>query len=300
MEIINRKYVNILGIDLTGTPRESLLRLIQSRIAKFRQSEANLSLKEKLFIVTLNPEQLILAQKDSEFKKIINSSDIKIPDGVGLLAADYFLKQPNYKNKIIRFLFLLFQGIFVGIAILLKRKWLEKDFQIIRGREFFIELIKLANKKGWRVYFLGGKKNVSETVQKKFEQSYKKIRIKSSSGPILNNFGLTVGDEDRVEEKRVVEEINNFRPHLLFVAYGAPKQEKWLYRWLSNLKIGVGMVVGGTFDYLAGTAKLPPKWMSDAGLEWLWRVVQEPERIIRIITAIIIFPLKIFIYKLQK
>lgn len=300
MEIINRKYVNILGIDLTSTPKESLLRLIQSKINKFRQNEANLSLKEKLFIVTPNPEQIMLAQKDSEFENILNSADIALPDAMGVVVASKYLSLAKAENKLIRLPLITLQGLEVGFATLVNQSWLTSELEVIRGREFFIDLIKLANKKAWRVYLLGGKKGVAESVQKKFEQNYKKIRIKSSSGPILNNSGLAVSDEDKVEEKRVVEEINNFKPHLLFVAYGAPKQEKWLYRWLPKLKIGVGMVVGGTLDYLAGTAKLPPKWMSDAGIEWLWRVVQEPKRIGRIITAIILFPLKIFSYKLQK
>ena len=76
----------------------------------------------------------------------------------------------------------------------------------------------------------------------------------------------------------VVAKINKFKPDILLVAYGAPWQEKWISANLGELKAKVVMGVGGTFDYLTGRAKLPPRWMEKLGLEWLWRLILEPWR----------------------
>ena len=85
----------------------------------------------------------------------------------------------------------------------------------------------------------------------------------------------------------------------MFVAFGAPKQEKWLASNLKNLKIGGAVVVGGSFDYVSGMRDLPPIWMQDRGLEWLWRVLNEPERAKRIFNATFLFSSRVFLYKLN-
>jgi N-acetylglucosaminyldiphosphoundecaprenol N-acetyl-beta-D-mannosaminyltransferase len=84
------------------------------------------------------------------------------------------------------------------------------------------------------------------------------------------------------------------------VGFGAPKQEKWIYKWLPKLRVGGAMAVGGTFAYLSGQSKLPPKWMEERGLEWLWRLLNEPRRALRILKAVILFPLKISWYKFHQ
>ena len=81
---------------------------------------------------------------------------------------------------------------------------------------------------------------------------------------------------------------------ILFVAYGSPNQELWIAHHLHELKsVKIAMGVGGAFDFLAGERKRAPKWMQRLGLEWLFRLIQEPSRIKRIYNATIKFPLKI-------
>ena len=77
---------------------------------------------------------------------------------------------------------------------------------------------------------------------------------------------------------------------MLFVAFGAPKQEKWVYRSLNRLNTGLVMVVGGTFDYIAGKQKLPNKLIERIGLEWLWRLLTGSQRIDRVFNAVVKFP----------
>jgi N-acetylglucosaminyldiphosphoundecaprenol N-acetyl-beta-D-mannosaminyltransferase len=129
--------------------------------------------------------------------------------------------------------------------------------------------------------------------------SLKKIKIESAGGPFLDKEARPISKDDALIEKEVVKAINKFRPHLLFVAFGAPKQEKWAYKWLDKLEVGGVMVVGGAFDFIAGRAKLPPEWMEKAGLEWLWRLLHQPRRLGRIFVATIVFPVRVFWTKLM-
>lgn len=99
-------------------------------------------------------------------------------------------------------------------------------------------------------------------------------------------------------EARVVSEsdmplsaIDTFQPDILFITFGAPRQEQWIFdnrKKLHSVKIAIG--VGGTFDFLSDTIKRAPQLMRTAGLEWLWRLILEPKRIKRIIRAVVIFP----------
>ena len=114
-----------------------------------------------------------------------------------------------------------------------------------------------------------------------------------------NNVNPVTG-EDRKLEKEAIEKINKFAPQLLFVAFGNPKQEIWIHKNLFRLKIGGAMAVGGTFRYLAGISKPPPRWMENTGLEWLWRFVTEPWRLGRILSAVIVFPLTVWYSKIFK
>lgn len=214
------------------------------------------------YIVTPNPELVLASQTDSKLKKALNGATFSIPDGVGLKIADPKLK-------------------------------------IIKGRELFLDLVKLADRKKWKVFLLGGLNNEAELAANKLQERYKDIKILSDQGPRLNNRAGPLVEEDVEIEEKVIGNINKFAPELLFVAFGNPKQEIWIHQNLPKLNIGGAMAVGGTLRYVAGQSILPPKWMAQIGLEWLWRLVTEPKRIGRIFRAVIIFPLKFFIYKIK-
>lgn len=130
---------------------------------------------------------------------------------------------------------------------------------IVPGRKLVSALIS-AN---YRIFYLGGQGGVAKDMARKFGG-------KSDPGE------PDIGHPHRNSE--ILAAIAAYQPDILLVAYGAPWQEKWLYSNLSALKSKVVMGVGGTFDYLTGKAKLPPAWMANLGLEWLWRLVHEPWR----------------------
>ncbi len=164
----------------------------------------------------------------------------------------------------------------------------------------FLSLITLANKMGWRVFLFGGEHGEAEKAAENLKRNYKRVKIHFSQGAIYNKQAYPISQVDIKMHNDTVKEINAFKPQLLFVALGAPKQEKWLSNNLGKLKIGGAMVVGGTLRYLAGKSVLPPRWIEKSGLEWFWRLMHEPGRINRIFNALIVFPVKVFVFKLNK
>jgi N-acetylglucosaminyldiphosphoundecaprenol N-acetyl-beta-D-mannosaminyltransferase len=289
MSNYDRKYVKILGINVTSTSADRVLSLVRSRIKE----------NKKFYIVTPNPEIVLAAQKDLKLAMTLNKASISLVDGVGLSQASKFLTLPAPRFTLMRLVICLIQGFAVGLATFFAKNWLYSELAPIKGRRMFLDLIRLANKKGWKVFFLGGRSDEASEAARKLKQSYKKIRIGSSAGPILNRGAEPLTSDEVIEEKRVVKQINDYQPDLLFIGMEAPKQEKWLGKWLPKLNVGGAMVVGGTFRYIAGYSPLPPKWLANSGLEWIWRLLTEPYRLRRIINAWPVFPVKVFLYKMR-
>lgn len=285
---LGQKYAKILGIHLTSTSKEALLRKI----------EVDIKQKKKFIIVTPNPEHVMLAQEDLDFRHVLNHSEVAVADGVGLIAANKFLNLKAPKSIFVRFPVLVLQGIVVGVAVVVARRWLEESLVTIKGRELFLDIIDIANKKYWKVYFLGGEDTEALNAKKELEKNYKRIKIKTNSGPMLNAAGMPITSTDKAKEKEVMDDINSFAPDFLFVGISHPRQEKWLYRWYQKLNIKGSMVVGGTFRYVSGVYKNPPKMVSSLGLEWLWRLVTGSQKFSRVWTAVVRFPYEIFRVKL--
>lgn len=285
----DRKFGRILNIGITSTSKEKVLAFVRD----------SLSHRKKFFVVTPNAEIVLASNSDPELAKSLNESDIAIPDGVALLSAIKLGVVNLPKNRILRFVKTFFFWILYFYVYTFDSQRLESGVRLIKGREMFLELTKLANKKHWKIFLLGGRKGEAEATANILSHSLKGVKIAYSSGPELNQAGGPASLDDREIEKSVVTHINNFAPQILFVGFGAPKQEKWTAKWYRKLNIGGAMVVGGTFNYIAGYASLPPRWMEKSGLEWLWRLVTQPWRAGRIFNAVVIFPLKVLSYKLK-
>lgn len=290
-----QKMDKIMGIKVNSTSLTEVLTRVKDFISHSTESDSR---NTKFYIVTPNPELILASIKDNKLKKILNNADISIPDGIGLIQAVKYnnLWCPNvfFVKQLISF----FQGIRVGLSTFIDRKWLTREFKPIKGRELFLDLINLSVKNNWRIFLLGGLDNEAEISSKKLRVKYDKLQIEYDKGPKLNIKAKPITQEDVEIEKKVINKINKFAPQLLFVAFGNPRQEIWIYEHLSKLKIGGAMCVGGTFRYIAGTSKLPPKWMAGIGLEWLWRLITEPKRIGRVFKAVVFFPFKFWMSKL--
>lgn len=156
----------------------------------------------------------------------------------------------------------------------------------ITGVDFMLGACKLAAEQGKGVYLLGS--GSDEVVRKACEELSKKfINLKISGynkGPELN--------EDTVDkfDHYIFEEINKSGAEILFVAFGMGKQEKWIYENLNKMPgVKIAMGVGGSFDFISGHIKRAPLFMRQLGLEWLYRLIQQPSRIGRIFNATVKF-----------
>lgn len=171
----------------------------------------------------------------------------------------------------------------VEIAAKLQKKPLK---QRIPGQAYFRKILEIGEKEGWTFYFLGGKGNTVDKAIQNIKKIYPQIKV----------VGSHEGFFEESSEETVIQEINTLKPNVLFVAMGAPAQEKWIYAHQNELKVDVAAGQGGTFDYEAGNVKRAPKWMQKIGLEWLWRLILQPRRITRMI-VLPIYLLKIIFTK---
>ena len=159
-----------------------------------------------------------------------------------------------------------------SIGVIIGAKLQKKSFpERIPGQSYFRKIIELSNEKGYSIYLLGGKPGIPEKAKENLEKIF----------PNVNIVGVHHGYFNENEEEEVIEEINKLQPNVLFVALGAPRQEKWIYNHRNELKVDVATGQGGTYDYEAGKIKRAPVWVQKIGMEWFWRLCREPKRIKR-------------------
>lgn len=216
----------LLGVNITVDSKEDILSVIQNYLQGKSKSSP-------LVIVTPNPEQLVIAQKDEAFLKLLNRADIALPDGVGVVWAMKFLK-----NLII---------------------------QRIAGIDFMSDLVRMANKNNWEIGLVGGEQGVGKKALAVLQSSYQRLS------------GWAMEPEETSVEK-VAQHIANSGTKLVFVGLGAPKQEEYIDGVKKHAGRVVFMAVGGAFDMIAGAIPRAPDWMKTIGLEWLYRLFQEPWR----------------------
>ena len=293
---IAQRYGKMFEIMINSSHKNRVLRQLVSRLGKFDEKGGKF---ERTTIATPNPEIMLMTGSDTLLYSILASTDILLVDGIGLAQAVKFMHLKTPKNLIFRIPVVFVQGLMVGVATFVNRRWLLDDLEIIHGSDFMFDLIKLANRKRWKIVFLGGSGNVAEESVKKLRANFKKVKMFGFTGPIINRErGKPVSGSEIRKEIDLLKKINKIRPHLLFVGFGAPKQEKWVDRVFSKLDVGATMVVGGSFDYLAGKVPNPPKIIKVLELEWFWRLFTQRGRIRRVFDAVIVFPFRVFLLKL--
>lgn len=158
----------------------------------------------------------------------------------------------------------------IGLLIASKIKGLGLK-ERVTGIDTMEQLLRYSAGKGKSIYLLGGKPGVAEIACKNIEEKYKGIKIA----------GFHHGYFQEEDEKEIIDNINRSKPDILFIALGAPKQEKWIDKYKNVLECRLAMGVGGGVDIYAGTAKRAPLIFQKLGLEWFYRLIKEPWRIKR-------------------
>ncbi len=158
----------------------------------------------------------------------------------------------------------------------------EKFTERITGVDLTWALAKLSEDKGYGIYLLGGDPGVAIQVENRMKLIH----------PRVNIVGAYPGSP---AEPGLIDRINKKNPDILIVAFGAPKQEKFIAKNINKLNCKVAIGVGGSFDYISGIVDRAPLWIRKIGMEWLYRLIKQPSRIIRIYRAVIKFPV-IFVW----
>jgi N-acetylglucosaminyldiphosphoundecaprenol N-acetyl-beta-D-mannosaminyltransferase len=157
-----------------------------------------------------------------------------------------------------------------GIGLVWASRWLRSPLpERVPGSELVYHLAELCAQEGWRLFLLGAASGVSEEAAAIFQSRF----------PGLIIAGTYAGSPDPADNEAIVQRINDSGAEMLFVSYGAPKQDKWIARnreALPTVRVAIG--VGGSLDFVTGKSIRAPHWMQNLGLEWLHRLIKEPWR----------------------
>lgn len=230
-----------------------------------------LNQKTRSIITTPNAEFIIFAQKDPEFMKIINDeSKLNLADGYGVLWSAKFLSLKLPNEKILRIplaiLIWIFTLIFLPIFVRVKKQPLSTK---ISGSDFIWDIARFAAKNNHRLFLLGGAPTIAERTALKLQTDILDLRVG----------GVHSGRAENYEE--IIQAVNKSRSDILLVAFGCPKQEKWLSQHLGKTCCKIGIGLGGSFDFIVGIQKRAPIWVQNIGFEWLHRLINNPSRIKR-------------------
>lgn len=198
---------------------------------------------KKSYVVAINVDVVMKIENDPVLKRIVDEADMVLVDGKPLIWISKMHGNP------------------------VKAK--------ISGSDLVPLLMQVAAEKGYSVFLIGGKEGIAEQAKKRIERKHENIRVVGAYAP---PFGF---EKDEAELKKINEMIAAVHPDLLIACFGCPKQEKWVYENYQKYDAKVSICAGATVDFLAGNVKRAPRWMSEHGLEWFYRFLQEPKRMFR-------------------
>jgi N-acetylglucosaminyldiphosphoundecaprenol N-acetyl-beta-D-mannosaminyltransferase len=239
-------------------------------------------------IATINPEFIMAAKNNEAFRKALQTTELNVPDGVGLRAAATFLHMQRPSWQPAKFIAGLLQGLYVGICLLFSLPPIRQPIsETVTGIDLLNQICFKAAQNSWRIYLVGGEPGIAEVAALKLQEKYPNLIIVGAEEGLTKSYK----PQDVTE---LIRKINNAQPDVLFVAFGAPKQDLFIAENKQALGVPVMMGVGGSFDFIVGRAWRSPTWLRQLGLEWIWRLLTQPWRWQRIITATIRFPWAVY------
>lgn len=225
------KLNKILGITILPETKSTIL----EKILLYIKKPAHF-----FHIVSINPENLIISTENELFKKVIETAQIKIVDGAGVVLAGRLL------------------GIEVG--------------ERMTGVSLMENLLKVASSRRLRVLMIGGKGNLALKLAQCYSDQFPEAKFKGIEG--IKN----IKNPTDKEENEISSIVRHYKPQMIFVAFGSPMQELWIARHKKEFIKCVVMGVGGAFNYLSGNVIRPPVIIQKIGLEWLYRLIGQPWR----------------------
>ncbi len=225
---------------------------------------SNINRKEKKAYYAINTDCMLKYWTDKEYQQIINRHDcLAYVDGMGVIFAQKILKLPYAKER-------------------------------IATTDLFPSMMEFLEKKGCRIriFLLGGEGNTAELVRENFKLEYPNVDIVGTHHGYFNK------EKDSIT---IINLINSLKVDVLFVGFGNPMQEKWVNQYYDLLQTNSIITCGGLFDYYSNNVKRAPIFMQRIGLEWFYRLLQEPKRLYkRYIFGNIKYLFKIFQLKINR
>ncbi len=207
-----------------------------------KKIDFQISKKQSHFICVAAVHLLMEAKKDPLFQKKINQSLTTTSDGMPLV---WFAKLKG-----------------------------QKQTQRVYGPELMLQLCHLAEQKEYKIFLLGGAKGQGKILEKKLLQRFKNLQI-------VGHIDTPQRPIPEPDNQKIIKQINKSKASIVFIGLGCPIQEKWMVDYYQQLDGAVCLGVGAAFDFISGKIKQAPPWMQKHGLEWLFRLIQEPKRLWR-------------------
>lgn len=196
--------------------------------------------KKNAYVVTPNVDHIVQLEKDTELQKVYENASLILTDGKPLLWIAKWYGTP------------------------IKEK--------ISGSDLFPLLCNMAAQKGYKMFFLGAAEGVAAKAAQNLSKRFKGLQVVGTYSP---PFGF---EKDLEEIDKINNMIRKTQPDILIVGLGCPKQEKFMYHHCKELGVPISFGLGASFDFEAGNIKRAPRWMANHGLEWLFRITQDPKR----------------------
>lgn len=227
----------------------SRMKFLNIEVDNFTMNEALESIEKLIldkcssYVVTPNVDHIVKIETDDEFKLIYNDADLILTDGMPLIWISKFFNTP------------------------IKEK--------VSGSDLFPKVCEMASKRGYSIFLLGAAEGVGEIAALNLKNKYKNIEIKGTLSP---SYGF---ENNESEIKNIIKIIKDANPDILAVGLGAPKQEKFIYKYKDELNVPVSLAIGASIDFEAGNITRAPKFMQKVGLEWFYRLIKEPRRMFK-------------------
>lgn len=195
------------------------------------------------YVVTPNVDHIVKLETDEEFKEVYKNADLILTDGMPLIWISK-IKTTPIKEK-------------------------------VSGSDLFPKVCELAAKKSYKMFLLGAAEGVAAKAAKNLKERFNELNIVGTYSP---SYGFEK-KEDEIE--KIIKMINEVKPDILAVGLGAPKQEKFIYKYNNRLNVPVSLAIGASIDFEAGNIERAPKFMQKCGLEWFYRLFKEPKRMFK-------------------
>ena len=193
------------------------------------------------YVVTPNVDHIIQIERGGELVEVYKNADLILTDGKPLIWISKWYGTP------------------------IKEK--------ISGSDLFPRLCAMAAKRGYRMFFLGAAEGVAAKAAKNLERRFPGLQVVETYSP---PYGF---EKDEAEMGKIKKMIKDVHPHILIVGLGCPKQELFILHNKDELGVPISLGLGASLDFEAGNIKRAPKWMADHGLEWVYRISQDPKRL---------------------